>query len=411
MEASAEQKDKDRKAIVQWKGEPIVITFNDVKNLICPLATDQETAVFLKTCQSLQLNPFANEIYLIKYGEREKAATVIAIESYLRAAELNKNYDGSEAGIILKESSGKLEYRRGAFLLETEMDMLVGGWARVYRKKHKHPTYVSVNLKECLRYTKEGRLTKFWARDNQAMMVRKTALKRGLVEAFPSLFAGSMASAEIGEIPEVEYRELPKAKVESEEGELPQAFDRNGEPYWKLWWAKQTEKGLTEDDVHAILEVESVKKDWVGQGRTLAEADEKINTFLAAHPKHPERPPITKPEASEPPTGDDKLLQGWKIAKDGVERLKITEEQVSRWVTRYNSARLNIPGYQLVELGLADFEKAVPPAGVTNELLSRFVDSLVEYEGNCRRLQAGSVKSGLSKTEKEEKKEVSDGNN
>jgi len=411
MEASAEQKDKDRKAVVQWKGEPIVITFNDVKNLICPLATDQETAVFLKTCQSLQLNPFANEIYLIKYGEREKAATVIAIESYLRAAELNKNYDGSEAGIILKEGSGKLEYRRGAFLLETEMDMLVGGWARVYRKKHKHPTYVSVNLKECLRYTKEGRLTKFWARDNQAMMVRKTALKRGLVEAFPSLFAGSMASAEIGEIPEVEYRELPKAKVESEEGELPQAFDRNGEPYWKLWWAKQTEKGLTEDDVHAILGVESVKESWVGQGRTLAEADEKINTFLAAHPKHPEQPPVTELEVSELPTGDDKLLQGWKIAKDGVERLKITEEQVSRWVTRYNSARLNIPGYQLVELGLADFEKAVPPAGVTNELLSRFVDSLVEYEGNCRRLQAGSVKSGLSKTEKEEKKEVSDGNN
>ena len=411
MEASAEQKDKDRKAIVQWKGEPIVITFNDVKNLICPLATDQETAVFLKTCQSLQLNPFANEIYLIKYGEREKAATVIAIESYLRAAELNKNYDGSEAGIILKEGSGKLEYRRGAFLLETEMDMLVGGWARVYRKKHKHPTYVSVNLKECLRYTKEGRLTKFWARDNQAMMVRKTALKRGLVEAFPSLFAGSMASAEIGEIPEVEYRELPKAKVESEEGELPQAFDRNGEPYWKLWWAKQTEKGLTEDDVHAILGVESVKESWVGQGRTLAEADEKINTFLAAHPKHPEQPPVTELEVSELPTGDDKLLQGWKIAKDGVERLKITEEQVSRWVTRYNSARLNIPGYQLVELGLADFEKAVPPAGVTNELLSRFVDSLVEYEGNCRRLQAGSVKSGLSKTEKEGKKEVRDGNN
>ena len=264
-------------------------------------------------------------------------------------------------------------------------------------------------MKECLRYTKEGRLTKFWARDKQAMMVRKTALKRGLVETFPSLFMGVMASAEIGEIPEVEYRELPKAKVESEEGELPQAFDRNGEPYWKLWWAKQTEKGLTEDDVHAILGVESVKESWVGQGRTLAEADEKINTFLAAHPKHPEQPPVTELEVSELPTGDDKLLQGWKIAKDGVERLKITEEQVSRWVTHYNSARLNIPGYQLVELGLADFEKAVPPAGVTNELLSRFVDSLVEYEGNCRRLQAGSVKSGLSKTEKEEKKEVSDG--
>jgi phage recombination protein Bet len=396
MEALAEQKDKDRKAVVQWKGEPITITFNDVKNLICPLATDQETAVFLKTCQSLQLNPFANEVYLIKYGEKEKAATVIAIESYLKAAELNKNYDGSEAGIILKESSGKLEYREGAFLLENEMDMLVGGWARVHHKDHEHPTYVAVNVKECLRYTKEGRLTKFWARDKQAMMVRKTALKRGLVEAFPSLFMGVMASAEIGEIPEVEYRELPKDKVESEEGELPHAFDRNGEPYWKLWWAKQTEKGLTEDDVHAILEVESVKEGWVGQGRTLEEADEKINTFLAAHPK---QPPVTKLEAPELPTGDDKLLRGWKIAKDGVERLKITKEQVSKWFASYNFARLNIPGYQPVELNLADFEKAVPPAGVSNEMLNRFVDSLVEYESNYRRLQAGSAKNGPGKKE------------
>ena len=66
---------REEKAVVQYKGAPVTVTFTDVKNLICPLATDQETAVFLKTCQSLQLNPFASEIYLIKYSERDKAAT------------------------------------------------------------------------------------------------------------------------------------------------------------------------------------------------------------------------------------------------------------------------------------------------------------------------------------------------
>ena len=64
-------------------------------------------------------------------------------------------------------------------------------------------------------------------------------------------------------------------------------------------------------------------------------------------------------------------------------------EQVSRWVTRYNSARLNIPGYQLVELSLADFEKEVPPIGITNELLNRFVDSLVTYEGSSNKEKKG----------------------
>lgn len=67
-------KPEKTKAVVQWKGEPITITFQDVKSLICPLAADQEVAIFLKTCQSLQLNPFANECFLIKYDQRDKAA-------------------------------------------------------------------------------------------------------------------------------------------------------------------------------------------------------------------------------------------------------------------------------------------------------------------------------------------------
>jgi hypothetical protein len=63
---------------------------------------------------------------------------------------------------------------------------------------------------------------------------------------------------------------------------------------------------------------------------------------------------------------DDKLLQGWEIVKDTVKRLQITEGQIRNWFAHYN-----------IELSLADFEKAAPPTGVTSEMLSRFVDSLV----------------------------------
>lgn len=245
---------KDTHAMVRWQGEHITITAQDVKNFICPLATEQEVAIFLKTCQSLQLNPFANECFLIKYDAREKAAFVIALDSYLKAAENNPNYDGCEAGVILKDSGGKLELREGALVLDEDMPRLVGGWAKVYRKDRGRPTYVAVNKNECIRYTSKGTPTLFWSEPRQPWMLRKVALKRALVEAFPSLFAGTLATAEI----------------ESDiEGTLPAAFDNGGKPDWPKFWAKvQNELGLTEKEAHDLLGTESIKAA-IESGRSL----------------------------------------------------------------------------------------------------------------------------------------------
>ena len=262
-----------QKAVVKWKDERITVTFDDVKNLICPYASNQEANVFLKICQSLNLNPFANEIYLIKYSEKDKAAMVIAIDSYLKSAESNKNFDGHEAGIVLRDSGGKLEFREGALTLPDEAEKLVGGWARIFRKDREKPFYMAVNKAECLRYTRDGHLTKFWTKEKQPSMLRKTALKRALVEAFPSLFAGTMSTAEVAEEPEAEYHEVP-------DGQLPPAYERNGEAYWDKWWARQKGKGLSEDDVHRFLGISSLKSDWLEQGKTLEEAEDIINNKL-----------------------------------------------------------------------------------------------------------------------------------
>lgn len=245
------------KAIVEYKGEKISVTFEDVKKLICPLASDQEVAVFLKTCQSLNLNPFADQIYLIKYSERDKARIVISVDAYLMAAEMNPAFDGYEAGIILSKDNS-VEFREGAFLLEGERDQLVGGWARVYRKDRARPFYVAVNKKECLRYTKEGDLTEFWAEEKQPTMLRKVALKRALVEAFPTLFSGTIAN--------VDY-EIPKETIP--EGKLPQAFEKNG-PDWQKFWAKvKNELGLSTEEARELLGVNSIKKDLIEQGWSL----------------------------------------------------------------------------------------------------------------------------------------------
>ena len=116
----------------------------------------------------------------------------------------------------------------------------------MYRKDRSRPTYVAVNKNECIKLTREGKPTQFWSEPKQPWMLRKSALKRALVEAFPSLFAGTLATAE----------------VESDiEGELPAAFEDKGQSDWPKFWVRvQNELGLTEREAHELLRTQSVKQ-------------------------------------------------------------------------------------------------------------------------------------------------------
>jgi phage recombination protein Bet len=296
----------EEKAIVEYKGEKIPITFRDVKNLICPLASDQETALFLKTCQSLQLNPFEHEIYLIKYSEKDRAAIVIAIDSYLKAGEINPQFDGYEAGIIL-DFGGRLEFREGAFLLDKERTQLVGGWAKVYRKDRTRPFYVAVNKKECLRYRKDGTLTEFWTEEKQPSMLRKVALKRALVEAFPSLFSGTISNVDYEAISnEVK---LPEAKGETPQGELPPALEKNGKPDWRKFWARvKSELGLTTEQARLLLQVDSIKEELLNQGWTMERIWDELVAALQKENAKPEPQRIVDVKTGEVITQDEDLF-------------------------------------------------------------------------------------------------------
>jgi len=337
------------KAVVKWKGEQITVSFHDVKTLICPYATAQETAVFLKTCQSLQLNPFANEIYLIKYSEGDKAAMVIAIDSYLKAGEGNPNYDGHEAGVVLKDSTGKLEFREGSLLLDEEKDKLVGGFAKVYRKDRTRPFYMAVNKAECIRHTKDGHLTRFWAIEKQPSMLRKTALKRALVEAFPQLFSGAYSTAEFEEVTE---------------GELPPAYQKpNGEADWRKFWVRQKEKGLDEDKVHNILGIASLKDDWLEQGRTLEEAEEVINKALAQ--SAPETKKLGAATPSKPKQAD------WRAFWEHTEQLGLSQKQVHEMLGVNSVAEWTDQGKTLDEAIEVVSKRLTSEAEATNEIAGR----------------------------------------
>lgn len=299
----------------------VAISFDDVRRFLCPLASDAEIGLFLKVCQSENLNPFKKEIFLVKFAPDQAASIIIATEVFLKAAENSPEYAGCEAGIILKGAK-RPEFREGSFLLDEEEAALAGGWAKVYRKDREKPTYAAVNIKEYRKFTKGGRVTRFWD-DMPATMIRKVALSHALREAFPNRFAGTFTTAEVEEVPE---------------GQLPPAYMKNGDPYWQKWWVRQKEKGLSEDDVHGILNVASMKE-WLAQGRTLEEADDIIDNALTkrksgtAAPAEAvgEQPTGAAAPAAEyivPKPSEEPLFKTWGQLAEAAYKLGVTSDQV-----------------------------------------------------------------------------------
>lgn len=76
-----------------------------------------------------------------------------------------------------------------------------------------------------------------------------------------------------------------------------------------------------------------------------------------------------KQEEEEIPQVDDDLLRGWQIARTRLQELQITDKQIRNWFAHYK-----------LEVGSADFAKALPKKGLTNEMMSKLVTMLDAYK-------------------------------
>lgn len=170
------------------------LSIDDGKMYLCPKATDQEAHVFLELCQARNLNPFTNEVYLVKYKDSVPAQTIVGKETFTRRAELNPMFDGFEAGIIVMNAAGTIERREGTFYIPDE-EQIVGGWAKVYRKDRSRPFVSEVALHEYIQYTKEGEITSFWKKTGT--LIRKVPLVQALRKAFPGEFGGLYDRSEL----------------------------------------------------------------------------------------------------------------------------------------------------------------------------------------------------------------------
>lgn len=184
------------------KEEPSnMLSMDIVKKYICPTATEGEIYTFLQLCKAQNLNPFLKEVYLVKYST-SPATIVVGKEAFTKRADKQLQYDGFKAGIIVI-SAGKIITREGSFYVHPEV--VVGGWAEVYRKDRTIPFRNEVKLEEYIGKKSDGTPNKMWS-EKVATMIRKVALCQSLREAFPDVLGGLYSQEEINTIAD----ELPK---------------------------------------------------------------------------------------------------------------------------------------------------------------------------------------------------------
>lgn len=150
--------------------------------------TDQEVAMFIRTCQAKRLDPLENgEVYLIKYDERAPAQLVVGCHAYIRRADHFPDYRGFQAGItVIRGDNPEPIQKEGACVYKALNEQLIGGWCRVKRERKNgyiDETFVEVDLSE---YStgKSNWIAK------PATMIRKVAISQAFRAAFPNEYEG-----------------------------------------------------------------------------------------------------------------------------------------------------------------------------------------------------------------------------
>lgn len=208
--------------------------------------TEQEIAMFIKLCEYQKLNPYLREAYLIKFGN-EPATLVTGKDTFTKRAAKSKLCNGFEAGVVVQKKDGSIEYRKGMLVAPNEV--LIGGWAKVYRKDWSTPLETSVSLSEYERRTKEGKLMSNWAR-MPATMIRKVALVQALREALPEEFQGLYSPEEMP----VDDSKLPQKPVEiNADYEIKEDIKMVTIEQKKKIWELAQAKGMNADELKVFL--------------------------------------------------------------------------------------------------------------------------------------------------------------
>lgn len=177
-------------------GKEMHLSTQDIKNLIGnEQVNEEDLKSFMLKCYFKKINPFNNEAYLIVY--KGKGTMITSKEFFYKKAEEHPKFDGIEAGIIIQRGN-EVIHVNGSFYLPT--DIVVGGWARVWRKDMSKPftSEISFNEYAGTRYDRNNNCyayTDMWAK-KPATMICKVAKVQALREAFTAEFGGLYTAEE-----------------------------------------------------------------------------------------------------------------------------------------------------------------------------------------------------------------------
>jgi len=149
-----------------------------IRDMFAKGANDNEFGVMVELARKYQLDPFARQIWLVKYGD-SPAQIFCGRDGYLAIAHRSGQFDGMESGT------------------RKDGDDLIG-WCKVYRKDMSHPFEVEV-------YASEYSTGKNLWRDKPRTMIQKVAEAHALRRAFSISGLYSPEEIDTGDRPEPRY--------------------------------------------------------------------------------------------------------------------------------------------------------------------------------------------------------------
>ena len=177
--------------IIEFKddaGMPVKFTAQDIRERLCPNATEGELALCVELCNRQHLNPFTKEVYLVKYGSAP-ASIITSYQVFNRRANRQPNYGGIKSGVVVLRD-GEVVKKRGSAVYKQVGEQLLGGWAEVQFGDGKEPAYVELALSD---YS-TGKSS--WAK-MPGVMIEKCAKAGAWRLAYPDEFGGMYTGEEM----------------------------------------------------------------------------------------------------------------------------------------------------------------------------------------------------------------------
>lgn len=189
----------------------------EVKKAFAPDLNETEFAMFIGLGKSLELNPYAKEIYAVKFGN--KVSLIIGRDGYRRNAQKSPDYDYHYSEAIYSNDhyevvDGLVNHKRKVI----DRGALLGAYCVVKRKGSSRYMYSEVLLSE---YDKKSNN---WNTMKETM-IKKVAESQALRMAFQELFTGTSDESELDTIKANQalansHTEKLKEKINAKSGEI-----------------------------------------------------------------------------------------------------------------------------------------------------------------------------------------------